>query len=274
MTANQLNGFTGRLLAAPGDIADQVRFFSRLPVPDRFGNPQAMPAFERGAGVVPLAGLLIGLLPAFTLWLGLTLSLPPLSAAILAIIVQLFLTGALHEDGLADVLDGFWGGMTRERRLEIMKDSRVGSYGVLGLVASLILKTSLLAGLAESASPVMSPGIAALLYLAAFPVSRGPMVWLWHRLGNARASGLSHDAGRPDRLSALSAAGLSVAVGVIPIAFVTSGGAILGLILAFAVAFACASVARRKIGGQTGDVLGACQQCCELAYLLGLVMVL
>lgn len=267
-----------RVLNAPTDLIDQVRFFSRLPVPDTLGSPYCLPVFARGAGMIPLAGLIIGLLPAAVMSLGLMLSLPPLAVAGLAIGTQIILTGALHEDGLADVLDGFWGGMSPERRLDIMKDSRLGAYGVLGLVINLLLKTALLAGLITSALPIT----VALIYLSLFAVSRGPMVWLWYALPHARTSGLSHDAGQPDRLSMVIALVISIGFGIIPVACLyplstSSTGFFAGLtgtLLALAIAWGCAQVARHKIGGQTGDVLGACQQGCEMAYLLGLVAIL
>jgi adenosylcobinamide-GDP ribazoletransferase len=167
-------------------------------------------------------------------------------AAAVALAVQAALTGALHEDGLADCADGFWGGHTRDRRLEIMKDSRVGSFGVLALVLVV------LAGW----SAVSQAGRVLPVLVAAGALSRAPMAVLMAALPNAREGGLSRLVGRPP--AAVAGAGVAVAVAV---AVALCGWAGLRAALAVAVvALAVGLVARAKIGGQTGDVLGAAQQ--------------
>ena len=133
------------------DLAACLRFFSRVPVPttNRLDDPSQLPAFSRAAWLVPVAGALLALPPALLLvLLGLT-DLPPLAASLLAVALAMMLIGALHEDGLADVADGFFGASRRERRLEIMKDSRIGAFGTLALIVVVGLRTVLLATLVE-----------------------------------------------------------------------------------------------------------------------------
>jgi adenosylcobinamide-GDP ribazoletransferase len=183
--------------------------------------------------------------------------LPAMVAAGLALLVQCAATGAMHEDGLADTLDGLWGGHTREARLEIMKDSAVGAYGAVALVISLGLRWSLLAALLP-----VAPGA----IIAAACLSRAGMPVLMAALPHARDFGLSHGVGRPTT----RACAIGLALGLV-LAFLTAGletitGALLGaLLLAW-----LARQARKRIGGQTGDILGASQQLGEIAMLLAL----
>jgi adenosylcobinamide-GDP ribazoletransferase len=169
--------------------------------------------------------------------------------------VQAALTGALHEDGLADCADGFWGGHTPERRLEIMKDSRIGSYGAVALMLALLARWSALAAL-------MSAGAWGLA-LAAMILSRTAMGLVMAGLPNTRAGGLSAQHGAPS----WAAAGAGVGFGLL-LAMLAAGSTALWLALAVAlVAAVLAGVARAKIGGQTGDVLGATQVLAEVAAL-------
>jgi adenosylcobinamide-GDP ribazoletransferase len=169
--------------------------------------------------------------------------------------VQAALTGALHEDGLADCADGFWGGHTRERRLEIMKDSRIGSYGAVALMLALLARWSALAAL-------MSAGAWGLA-LAAMILSRAAMGLVMAGLPNARAGGLSAQHGAPSWVAAWAGVGFGLLLGAF-----AAGSAALWLALAVAlVAAGLAGVARAKIGGQTGDVLGATQVLAEVTAL-------
>src|SRR4051812_16406568 len=124
------NAPTGFWLAVTVDIAHCLRFYSRLPVPALpwEQNAHALPDFRRLVRVLPVAGLILGILPALALACACGLSLGPWLAAALAVTTATVTTGAFHEDGLADTADSF-GGSTRERRLEIMRDSRIGSFG-------------------------------------------------------------------------------------------------------------------------------------------------
>lgn len=242
------------------DIWLALVLLTRLPLPHL---PDS--AFERqakAAWAYPLAGLAVALPACLLGALALAAGLPAGPAAGLVIIVQVLLSGAMHEDGLADVADGFWGGFDRNRRLEIMKDSRIGAYGVLALVLVLILRWSALAALLGTGSIWALAGIAAL--------SRAPMTVLMAWVPNARQSGLSQSVGRPAPFAAFAAALLGAACALL---FAGSAGlaAIAGAALAAA---GMAALARAKIGGQTGDVLGATQLTGETAALLALLMVL
>jgi adenosylcobinamide-GDP ribazoletransferase len=242
-------------LLAWGDVAASVGLLTRLPVRVDFARATARGA--RAAWAWPVAGALVaglaGLAGALALWAGLT----PLIAAIIAIAAQAMLTGAMHEDGLADCADGFWGGWTPTRRLEIMKDSRSGAYGVLALVLTLMLRIAALATLMETIG-----WWPALLALGA--MSRVPMAALQSLLPNARPGGLSHRTGRPPSRTVGAATALALFIGI---------AAMGGQAIPVAIAIACvtlvwAATARAKIGGQTGDVLGASQQLAEIAGLL------
>ena len=166
------------------------------------------------------------------------------------------LTGGLHEDGLSDTADGLFGGWTRERRLEIMKDSRSGSYGVAALVLVTLLRWTALAAVLEAGGWALPLAVAVL--------SRVPMVVLMAWLPNARGAGLSQSLGRPDLRQALTAAGVGLGV-----ALAVAGGPGLAMAgAAGAAALGLGLVARAKIGGQTGDILGASQQLSEAAALV------
>jgi len=247
-------------LIHPGDIAAAAVLLTRLPV--RLSEAAAARG-ARAAWAYPLVGAGLGALAGAVFAAALALGLPPGPAAALALAAAAALTGALHEDGLADSADGLWGGWTRERRLEIMRDSRIGAYGVLALVFSLLLRWSALAALA---APL--PAIAALV--AAGGTSRAAMVWVWAALPPARADGLAAGAGQPGPATALLAG-----VAVLPaLVLLPPVAALAALAAAGLAATALARAARARIGGQTGDVLGAVQQTAETATLLALAAIL
>lgn len=238
-------------LAIPQDIPAAIGLLTRIPVP--VDAESAMARGSKAAWAWPLAGLAVALPAAALGWLfsGFGAGI----AAGIALALLIVLTGALHEDGLADCADGFWGGYTKERRLEIMKDSRVGSYGVIALVLGLGLKWQAL----------MLLDTWAALIAAAF-LSRAAMAGVMAALPFARENGLAAAQGRPSRETALLSAGLAL-VG----AFLLCGApALVALFAVAAVATASAWIAKAKIGGQTGDVLGATQFLAEIAALLAL----
>ena len=237
-------------LRLPSDLLSAFALLSRLPLPNHQGTGGA------SAWAWPLVGAVLGALGAAlasaALWLGVT---PGVTAA-LVLALGAMLTGGLHEDGLSDTADGLYGGWTKARRLEIMKDSRVGSYGVLALVLITLARWSAL-----TAVLVYGGHWAALIATGA--VSRAPMALMMALLPNARGEGLSHATGRPSAATALVALALAAAIAVgltgwtaVPLVFAALGAAIL---LSF--------LALRKIGGQTGDILGASQQLAEVACL-------
>ena len=238
------------------DLRAAIGLLTRLPLPQ-----SATPL--RGAAAAwawPVAGVLIGALAAMVAAVALFLGLPPAVAAALTLAAQAMLTGAMHEDGLADSADGLWGGWDKARRLEIMKDSHIGSYGVLALLLITLARWSALSSLLA-----MGGHLGGILAVAA--VSRAPMVALMAWLPNARSSGLSHSVGRPDA----KAAGLASVIALV-ICFALSGWHAIGMVAFVAsVTLGVGLVARAKIGGQTGDILGAAQQLAEAAALCALV---
>ena len=230
-----------------------VILLTRVP----FGRlPDPVPPLSAAAWAFPLAGLLVGLIAGAVIWAALALGLSPLVAGGLALGAQVMATGALHEDGLADICDGLWGGTTRERRLEIMRDSRIGSYGTVGLILTLGLRWLGLAALAEAQA--MAAVIAVAMASRVAPVAL--MAWL----PAARADGL----GAQGRAVGTGSVLMAAVLGGLPMLLLPQGGAAL-VVAALAVAV-LALIARRKIGGQTGDVLGAGQQVAEIGLLLTL----
>lgn len=272
--SEQSNG-TGALAAGKWqevlvDLARCLRFYSRLPVPALpwEADPHALPDFPKLTRVVPLAGLVLGLLPALVLAAALLLGLGPFLAAALSVATMTVTTGAFHEDGFADTADSF-GGATREKRLAIMRDSLIGSFGASGLVLILALR---IGALAELASRLDLLGACVAIPLAA-ALSRTagliPLVFL----PPARLDGASYAVGQPTRdtfrFAAALAAALSVALGAL--AGLPATGIGLMLALPGLVGWATTRFSARHIGGQTGDIAGAAQQVAEAAALIGLL---
>ncbi|PJF08310.1 adenosylcobinamide-GDP ribazoletransferase [Pseudorhodobacter sp. MZDSW-24AT] len=230
------------------DVASAFGLLSRLPFPQtRHHRPEACWAW-------PLVGLAVGSLGAAAGWGALALGLPVGLAAAAVLAAGVLCTGALHEDGLADTADGLFGGWTRERRLEIMKDSHIGSYGTLALLLMGLAVWSVLVAL-------LSVGAYGAI-LAAAVLSRAPMAVVMAALPYARADGLSRRVGRPSALAAAAALGMALAL-VAPLGGLAGAMAAAAALAALAVAL----IARAKIGGQTGDILGASQQMAHLAAL-------
>ncbi|MFV0491630.1 MAG: adenosylcobinamide-GDP ribazoletransferase [Pseudorhodobacter sp.] len=230
------------------DILQGLQLLTRLPLPA--GTQPIRPA---AAWAWPLAGAVV---TGFSLCAaGLALPAGPGIAAGVALCAQAMLTGAMHEDGLADSADGLWGGWDRGRRLDIMKDSHIGTYGVLALLLSCLIRWVALTAL-----------IAAGQWFALIAVgaaSRASIAVAMALLPNARGSGLSQSVGHPPFWSAA----LAVMIGVLAL-LVSTGWAGLAAILAIVLASAIvAGLARAKIGGQTGDILGAIQQVSEAVAL-------
>jgi adenosylcobinamide-GDP ribazoletransferase len=254
------------------DLAHCVRFYSRLPVPALpwEQNAHALPSFPRLVRMIPLAGLLIGLLPAALLGCALLLDLGPWLAAILSVAAMAVTTGALHEDGLADLADSF-GGTTREKRLEIMRDSRIGSFGASALFLALALRIGALATLAirVDGAAVM----AAILIVASLSRTAGLMPLVL--LPPARRDGVSKAVGQPARETFWLAAGIAGGIAVVlgALAGLPPLGIALMLVLAGLAGLALTGFASRHLGGQTGDIAGAAQQVAEIAALIGLLTV-
>lgn len=220
-----------------------VVFLTRLPL-GRFLPARVLP-LSSALWAFPLAGGLIGLLAG----LPLLTDGPPLVLAALSFALSVGLTGALHEDALADFADAA-GGRTVQDRLRIMRDSRIGSFGTMALICTSALRIAALAHLGPAALIAAAAGgrAAIVLALAVLPPARG--------------DGLGHGAGRPGRASLAAALGIAAAL------MIPAGPA--GLAAALAGLAAAALILRRArawIGGQTGDVLGAASVGCETAML-------
>ncbi len=243
------------------DLAATIGFFTRLPVwwlmprDPRIDMARAVWAF-------PLAGALVGLCGGGGYVVATGIGLPRAMSACCSLGVMLLVTGALHEDGLADMADGFGGGRDATRKLEIMRDSRIGSYGALALLLSSLLRL-----LAVSA--VAGPMRVCAALVASGALSRAAIVLLLLLLPPARPDGLGaslHPLPRGVAAAALVLACTFVAALARP-ALLPPGRLLLASACAAAVAVIVARLARRQIGGHTGDVLGACAVLSECAVL-------
>lgn len=247
------------------DLQTAASFLTWVPI-----SRTAAEAFDlrRAARAFPVAGALIGFAAAIVVVLCASLGMSSLLSAALAIFALVIITGALHEDGLADTVDGFWGAADREGKLKIMRDARIGTFGVLALLFSVVIRIAAL-------QQILSEGAfqAAAALIAAGAVSRHGMVALMRRSANARGEGLAFSAGTPwagaERTSLITA----LAIGL-PAAWLAGG--IVGVLVAGALAILAfigvKELARYHIGGHTGDVCGAMQQIIEIAVLTGLAL--
>ena len=238
------------------DLKVALALLTRLPMGPS-GDAEA-PDIARAGRVMPLAGALIGLVGAAAFWLSGGLGLPPLVSGLVAVAATILFTGAFHEDGLADTADGLGATAERARRLEIMRDSRTGTYGALALILSVGLRAAALAAIA-------APGAVAVALISAHALARAlpPAVMAWAPL--ARSDGLAAGAGRPEPAQAWFALGLGALIALLLLDFGTAVAAIAAAGLA---AGALVLLARARIGGYTGDVLGAIEQVGEVAVLL------
>jgi len=253
MSAANVNGnpIGGRVR----EFSVAAAFLTRLPL--RPSGLVGCGDLATAAWAFPLVGVIVGGVAGCTLWVAAQWNLDPLVCALLGLVAGSLITGALHEDGLADFADGLGAGGDRSRRLEIMRDSHLGVYGVLALVFSVGLRAGAVGGIGE-------PGMAICAILAAAIVSRGLLPMIMVLTPPARADGLGRSAGRPDLTNALVALGLAVIGTVL---FMEPGLAITALIAAMLAAGVIAIQAKRSIGGHTGDVLGAAQQVSEIVVL-------
>jgi adenosylcobinamide-GDP ribazoletransferase len=255
------------------DLYRVLRFATRLPLPvlEQEEAEPLVPA-SRFAVSFALCGTLIGLAGGMVVLLADALGASASLGAVLAIAAMVMLTGALHEDGLADCADGIGGGRTRERKLAIMRDPHIGSYGVLALVLSVAGRMAALAALLA-----LSPWLALAALVAMQGVSRGFAMLLASQLDPARPDGAGAGLGQPSMGSALLGLGLSALPGAACLLIVAGpwqGLLLLALVLSggFLVTLLVARAARQQLGGQTGDVLGASQQIVDLAGIAILSM--
>lgn len=244
-----------------------LQFLTRIPTPRWVGFEPVW--LNRSARHFPVVGLVVGAVAALVLAIGHALFTPVL-AALLSIAATACLTGAFHEDGLADTCDALGGDVGRERALEIMKDSRIGSYGALALVLAIGIKAAALAAL-----PLPQAIVATLL---AHCASRAAAVSLIRSLPYARDVGEAKARPLAERVSAGT---LAIALGWVGVAFVGASlverdamPSVIGLLAAALGTWLLGRWFRRRLGGITGDTLGATQQVTELLVLLGGLAVL
>lgn len=256
---NPMHDLADRLRSVPADTVASLAFFSRLPV------RTAHAAFDlrRGAGAWPLAGALLAAAPAVLFVIMRAADIPPAVAAVFALVLYALLTGAMHEDGLTDTFDGLGGGATRDAKLAIMRDSRLGTYGALALLSAFTLKVASLTVIG------VRPAAGAVALIAAAVFSRALALWHWNETMPARGDGMARSAGRPDWIALLI--GLLTAVVAALVVLVAFGIAgLMGVLMATAGVGIFSKLAARQIGGHTGDTIGAAQQIGEALLLAGL----
>ena len=238
------------------DLSVGILFSTRLPLVHSM--PIAGDDVVRASWSFPVAGAIVGAIGALVYAAAYWIGVPTLPAVVLALAATAAATGCLHEDGLADTIDGFGGGKDREHKLAIMRDSRLGAYGGCALATSFLLRWSALATIADPLS------VAAAL-ITAHASARAALPAFMRYVRPARSDGLSAQAGRPSWSSAAVAAllgAIALLIGLGP------AGAVAGLIALAAASAFMAWLCMREIGGQTGDVLGALEQVNEVMILL------
>lgn len=244
------------------DLITAIQFLSRLPIPAKWASHEK-PDFTRQSWTFPLAGTIIAL-PYIAVLIALNaLGLDPYISATIAVAIYVISTGMLHEDGLADVADGFGGGTTKERKLEIMKDSRVGAFGVIALVLALQLH---ILALGELQIGEISNLIATLFLGSAF--SQFMVIAHWHRLPPAREDGLAASFGAPNRRTLVIAGSTCIPF---YLACQIAGSIVesfLAIVVALVVTTLFSMICKRQIGGHTGDTIGATQVLSQLAFLV------
>ena len=243
------------------DIVTAIRFLTRIPIGR---ESELRTELAAAAWAFPFVGALLGVIGGAAFAAAIAIGLPTFLAALIALAAVVLATGALHEDGLADTADGLGGGSTPDARLKIMRDSRIGAFGTLALIFSILVKAGALAALADWLS-------VALAFIAAASLSRGVLPWLMMQLPLASETGVAAASGTPSRKSAAVAA---IAGGVLAIVCLGPTMGLLASALAALAAWVGSHLARRYLGGYNGDVLGAVQQTAELFVMLYVVAVL
>lgn len=240
--------------AIRADILACLAFYTRFPVD---AGDAAGRSFAAAQWAAPVAGLAVALCGAAVFALAALLSLPAQLCALLAVAATMLASGALHEDGLSDTADGFGGGRDRARKLEIMRDSRIGSYGAAALVFSVLLRAGALAAIAAPSSVLWA-------LVAAQVAGRAPMPAFLHLVAPARADGLAAGVGAVPRATAVAA----LALGGLALLPLGPTAALAAALLLAAWFLALRRLAERQVGGHTGDVLGALEQGGEILVLL------
>jgi len=234
-----------------------LRFFTRLPVPGWVGH--SAEALDRATRYFPLVGLLVGALAGSAFLLA-ALVWPPSLAVIVAMVTSLWVTGGFHEDGWTDTVDGFGGGWQKEQILTIMKDSRIGSFGAIALTMILLFKFFALLEFETLEVP--------LVLLAGHAISRFAAATLLRGLAYVRDEGKAKPLATRITAGELAFAGSTA---LLPLFFLDPWPALLGVLLVIVVTVWLARLFQRRIGGYTGDCLGATQQLAEVAFYGGML---
>lgn len=248
-------GLSGLLATWRRDVFLALSFFTRLPIPNASGPlGQAVRAF-------PFAGLIVGVIGALVYFLAMEIGLSGLLAALLSVAATGIVTGALHEDGWADVCDALGARGGTQQRLDILRDSRLGAYGGLALIFSTFIKVAAIANLG-------APELVAGALITSHTLARGVLPLVMARMPLARDNGLAAHAGRPSLAAANGSLVIALIIAVIAVAPIA---ALVALLAALAATWVVAKLAQAKFGGYTGDVLGAIEQVAEMAILINLV---
>jgi adenosylcobinamide-GDP ribazoletransferase len=247
------------------DLKTCLAFLTRFPVKGVDQNRQLCDT----AHLFAVVGIIVGAIQGVIFWVSSLIGLPILVGIIFALVAGVVVTGALHEDGLADFADSF-GGWNRDRKLEIMRDSRIGTYGVLALILAVAVKTAALTDILAHGQGLLTD---ILVFAGIGALSRSSIALMMYRLALARADGAAADAGKPASSTVTSGLLLAITLGG-GFVFVSNGlqGFVLAL-LAVAVSYVVMrNLINQSLGGYSGDALGALQQITEIACLLALVL--
>ena len=241
---------------------EAVRFFTRIPVSNRI--PHSAEGLNDATRYFPAVGILVGLCSAAAYSIS-TLILPQMVCVLIAMATSVYITGAFHEDGLSDMADGLGGGWEKLRILEIMKDSRVGNYGVMAITFALLSKFVLLSN--------FSTGWIPLLLIAGHSFSRYCAVLIMAGMNYVREDASSKAkplARQLSRNSLLVASGF----GITPLLLLPISATLTGAALALLATVWLGRKLQKWLGGYTGDCLGATQQISELAFYLGALAII
>lgn len=241
-----------------------VMFYTRIPCPKWVDHSEEY--LNQATRYFPLIGCIVGLASGLVFWLS-SFVMPSPVGVVLSMVCGILLTGALHEDGFADVCDGFGGGWTKDKILGIMKDSVVGAYGVIGVVLILLLKFLLLSELAK-AFPLQ---LIVVVLICAHSVSRFGAVLMIFSMKYVREN---EDSKAKPVAKSLSLTNLVVAMvfAIAPMLLLDEYWFILALVPVVVTVVYLSYYFKKWIGGYTGDCLGATQQTCEIIFYLSLLI--
>jgi adenosylcobinamide-GDP ribazoletransferase len=240
------------------DIVAATRFLTRIPIGR---TKQLHTNLSTAVRTFPFIGAVVGLIGGLVFGFASFIGMPPFLSALMALGATILVTGALHEDGLADTADGIGGGSTPAARLTIMRDSQIGVFGGLALILSVMARIGALTALSD-------PWLVAAALIAAGSLSRGILPWIMSRVDLASETGVAAAVGKPSTRTAAIAA---VFGGVLSVLCLGLTQGIIVLVLAVMAAWVGARLAQRFLGGYNGDLLGAVQQSVEIVVLLAAV---